>query len=74
MTEEIHEGTIQFMVYCEDPDDQEYRCYERVDEKQISKLNLHEGDRVKYKITEQGVEIVGLVSIRREVKKIVGVI
>jgi len=75
MTEEqeIHEGTIQIMVYCKDPNDSEYRCSTRVDEEQITRLNLHEGDIVKYKTIDQGAEIVGIVSIREAVKKITGV-
>ena len=69
---EIHEGSIQIMVYCGDPNDSEYRCNTQVDEEQITRLKLHEDDIVKYKITEQGVEIIGIVSIKKNVEKIVG--
>lgn len=66
---EIHEGTVEFMVYCEDPNDIEYRCNTRFDQKQFDKFNLKENDRVQYKIDKDGFAVIlGKVHIEKTIE------
>jgi len=68
---DVHEGTITFIVCCQDDTDKEYMNNVYLDQEQVDKFNLKERDRVLYKLTKDGyAEIVGKVHIEKTIEEL----
>ena len=69
MTEkETHEGVIEHMVACYDPNDKEYLGSATIKEQDLKQHDLHDGDKIQYTINDHGYAvIVGKVQIKKTV-------
>ena len=64
MTEEMHEGIIEVIVCCHDEDSPHYHDNSYLDQEQIDRFNLKEGDRVQYTVDkDDNARILGKVHI-----------
>ena len=64
----IHEGTVEFLVCCRDEETTEYMSNHYLNQEQLDKFNLHEDDRVQYRIGKNGyAEIIGKLLITKTV-------
>lgn len=65
---EIHEGIIEHMVACYDPDDSEYLASLPVEEPDLKQHNLKEGDKIRYTIDNQGYAVIlGKIHIKKNI-------
>ena len=68
-TEEIREGTVEFLVCCRDEDTMHYMSNTKLDQEQLDKFNLKEDDRVQYKIDKDGFAVIlGKVHIEKTIE------
>lgn len=71
MKKNTHEGKINLVVSCIDPDDSCYGTSENFDPEDAELLNLKPGDRVLYKIPkDKDIEITGRIHIKKTIEKL----
>ena len=70
MKENTHEGSIDVVVCCNDPEDSNYGISKDIEPEILEKHNLKPGDKVVYKIVDEKVEIIGRLKITKTIEKI----
>ncbi len=70
MTEDTHEGIVTLILDCDDSNDISYGGGEFIDSEFLKKYNLQVGDRVLFKRTNDEIEVVAKVHIKRTIEKI----
>jgi len=69
MTEEIYEGTVEFIICCRDEDTGRYKDNTNLNQEQVDKFNLKEDDRVQYTIDKDGYAVVlGKIHIEKTIE------
>ena len=67
---ETHEGIINLLVECDDPDDYEFRSSVDLEPELLKKHNLEPGDRIQYKIINDDIVILGKIHTKKHIEKI----
>lgn len=66
----IHEGIIEMVVTCEDPNDNNYNMGDYIDKETLDLHDLKPGDRVQYEIINDDVVILGKIYTKKVIEKI----
>ena len=65
---ETHEGIIEHIIACYNPDDNEYLASTPVKESDLKMHDLKEGDTIQYTINDQGYAVIlGKIQIKKTI-------